>query len=220
MKKAAIILAGGKGLRMGSDIPKQFIEIAGKPILFYTLESFIHFDKELKITLVLPESQLNYWEKISGNWPYKNLINIVTGGKERFFSVKNGLDSLDECDLIAIHDGVRPLLSTKLLKRAFEFSDTDQAKIPVLPLTDSLRQLTNLGSEAVDRSLFVAVQTPQVFRFSTIKEAYKQDYLSTFTDDASVVEHNQIKVDTFLGDRKNIKITTPEDLKIMKAYLS
>lgn len=218
---ALILLAGGKGLRMGHDLPKQFIEVGGKPILFHTIEAFLNYKPNLKVYLALPEAHLEYWKEITKDWKYSSNINIITGGKERFFSVKNCLDKMTHFDCVAIHDGVRPILSQDYLKRIFSFTKKNKAWVPVVPLVDSIRKkTTNNETFTVNRSEYCAVQTPQIFDFKLIKEAYNQPYSIHFTDDASVVEQFGEKVSTFAGESSNRKITTKEDLIFAEYYLS
>ncbi|MGB1294248.1 MAG: 2-C-methyl-D-erythritol 4-phosphate cytidylyltransferase [Flavobacteriales bacterium] len=220
-KFAVIILAGGKGLRMGHDLPKQFIEINGKPIIFHTIEKFIDYNAEVTIVLALPNSHLEYWQTISADWTYKNQVQTVIGGKERFFSVKNALETLNNIDCVAIHDGVRPLLSTEFLKRIFSFKKEHKGWVPVIPLVDSIRQKTNDNvSVAVNRADFMAVQTPQIFDFEQIKRAYQQPFDENFTDDASVFEQFGENISTFAGESTNLKITTPQDLIFAEHLLS
>lgn len=220
-KFAVIILAGGKGLRMGHDLPKQFIEINGKPIVFHTIEKFIKYNASVSIVLALPESHLEYWQTISANWTYKNQVQTVIGGKERFFSVKNALETLNNIDCVAIHDGVRPLLSLDFLKRIFSFKKEHKGWVPVIPLVDSIRQKTDDNvSIAVNRADFMAVQTPQIFDFEKIKQAYQQPFDENFTDDASVFEQFGENISTFAGESTNLKITTQQDLIFAEHLLS
>lgn len=219
-KFALILLAGGSGLRMGVDIPKQFIEIHNKPILFYTVEAFLTFNPDLDVFVALPENQVEYWNSITEGWNYKRKVNIVYGGKERFFSVKNCLDVMDGYNCVAIHDGVRPILSQEFLERIFSFKQSDGGWVPVIPLVDSIRQRVNENETiSVRRADFCAVQTPQIFDFEKIKQAYEQPYVESFTDDASVFEHFGEKVSIFTGEPSNKKITTQEDLIFANHYL-
>ena len=219
-KFALILLAGGSGLRMGAPLPKQFIEVHGKPILFYTIEAFLKYKPDLHVFLALPQDHIEYWNNITANWTYKSKVQIVVGGKERFYSVKNCLDIMDGYDSVAIHDGVRPILSKPFLDRIFTFNKKDGGWVPVVPLVDSIRKKVD-GSETVSvkRSEYMAVQTPQIFDFLKIKEAYLQPYLESFTDDASVFEHFGEKVSIFTGESSNRKITTQEDLIFADYYL-
>ena len=164
MNKSVIIVAGGKGVRMNSEIPKQFIEICGKPLLMHTIEQFYSFSSEIKIILVLPSEQINFWNNLCHIYFFSIPHSIVEGGKERFYSVKNGLEKM-ETEFVAIHDGVRPLVSFDTLKRCFEGVETNDGIIPVVDLIDSVRFAENFeNSKPVDRNCYKLVQTPQVFR--------------------------------------------------------
>lgn len=219
-KFALILLAGGSGLRMGAELPKQFIEIHNKPLLFYTIEAFLNFNSDLDVFLALPKDHIEYWNTITQHWSYKSKVNIIVGGKERFFSVKNCLDHMSDYDCVAIHDAVRPIVSKPFLERIFSFTKEKGGWVPVIPLVDSIRQKTN-DNETISakRSDFCAVQTPQIFNFDKIKAAYLQPYSEHFTDDASVFESNGEKVSIFTGESSNRKITTPEDLIFANYYL-
>ncbi|MDP4266816.1 MAG: 2-C-methyl-D-erythritol 4-phosphate cytidylyltransferase [Bacteroidota bacterium] len=221
MEKHAIIVAGGIGKRMNSDIPKQFIILAGKPVLMHTISAFFICDPEIKITLVLPSEHICFWKKLCKEYNFSIKHKIVPGGEERFFSVKNGLDSVSNECLIAIHDGVRALISTELINRIFDYSGKYGNAIPVIPVNESVREILpgNL-SKHIDRSLLKIVQTPQCFHSSVIKKAYEQEFnIDQFTDDASVVEATGIKINLIEGEKTNIKITTPDDLLIAEALL-
>ncbi len=221
-KKAVIIVAGGKGIRMSSEIPKQFIQLKGKAVLMHTIEAFYNYDNAMQIVLVLPKEHKNYWseqcKKLSFNIEHK----LVEGGSERFYSVKNGLEAIkhNEVDLIAIHDGVRPFVSQDTIGNCFEKAKISAAVIPALDLTDSIRKLENEKSVSVDRSLFKAVQTPQVFQKEVIYAGYRQEFSSNFTDDASVVEAAGYKIELVDGNRENIKLTTPFDFIIADALMN
>ncbi len=219
-KFALILLAGGSGLRMGANLPKQFIEIHNKPILFYTIEAFLNHKPDMDVYLALPENHIEYWETITENWSYKSKVNLVKGGKERFFSVKHCLDVMNGYDCVAIHDGVRPILSQAFLDRIFKFEKGNGGWVPVVPLIDSIRRKTDgVNTISVKRSAFCAVQTPQIFNFEKIKQAYTQPFSDEFTDDASVFEAFGEKVSIFTGEPSNRKITTQEDLIFADYYL-
>ncbi|MFV0328756.1 MAG: 2-C-methyl-D-erythritol 4-phosphate cytidylyltransferase [Dysgonomonas sp.] len=209
-----IIVAGGKGLRMGSDLPKQFITIGGKPVLMHTIEAFYNFDLDINIILVLPLSHQNYWQELCEKYNFKINHMIANGGQTRFHSVKNGLGIVKE-GIVGVQDGVRPFASKEMIQRCFDAAEKYQAVIPVIDSTDSLREMVDdEKSKIVDRSKIRLVQTPQVFHFETLKEAYQTDFKETFTDDASVVEPMGIGIHLVKGEVTNIKITTPLDLKI------
>lgn len=218
MKRAAVIVAGGSGTRMGSEVPKQFLLVAGKPILQHTLETFHRFDKNMFLVLVLPHKQMAYWNKLCHQYACSVPHVIAEGGETRFHSVKNGLALLpDDVEYIGIHDGVRPLVSVDTLKRCF--SGEAKAIVPVIDLNDSIRCLYEGGSQSVDRSRYKAVQTPQVFQRECILSAYNQPYEVIFTDDASVVEKAGYSIELTAGNRENIKITTPLDLHLVEWML-
>ena len=211
MQKVALIVAGGKGERMNADIPKQFLLINGTPILMHTLKQFSHFEE---IVLVLPHSQFDYWQELCNTYNFTQKHTLVAGGTTRFYSVKNGLEQIDENSVIAIHDGVRPLISKKLIDSLITKTKNGVGVIPIVPLKDSIRKLEGENSVHIDRSNLYKVQTPQCFLSTDIKEAYTQDFSDAFTDDASVFEANGGKINILLGEQKNLKITTKEDLKV------
>lgn len=227
MHKYVLIVAGGKGLRMGGDLPKQFIPLEGKPILMHTLEAFHRWDDSAELVLVLPEDHQPYWNMLCREIGCKAPHRIANGGEARFHSVRNGLQFLsdeiknasegNEKVLIAIHDGVRPFVSPEVIEACFEEAGKSGAAIPVLPMIDSLRETEGNSSHPVDRSRYVAVQTPQVFCSGLLLKAYGQDFSPLFTDDASVVEAMGEPISMVDGNRENIKITTPFDLMIAKA---
>lgn len=211
-----IIVAGGKGLRMGSELPKQFIPIGGKRILMHTIETFYNFDNNIKIILVLPASHQEYWDKLCKNHKFRIPHEIATGGETRFHSVKNGLALVKE-GLVAVQDGVRPFGSKEMIKRCFDAANIYPAVIPVIGSSDSLREILDSGkSKIVDRSKIRLIQTPQVFHSDILKKAYESEYKDVFTDDASVVEEMGIDIHLVEGELTNIKITTPLDLRIGK----
>lgn len=215
----ALIVAGGSGKRMGTDTPKQFIELAGKPILMHTIDRFISFGKSIKIILVLPEDHFNIWEKLKKEHLFKVPHEVIKGGSTRFLSVKSGLELVTGNGLVAIHDGVRPLVSTTTIGRCFETAGKFGNAVPVVSNSSSLRLITGVGSMPVSRQDIVIVQTPQVFRTGLIKNAYMQDYSEEFTDDATVLERTGEKIRLVDGNRENIKITNPEDLLLASALL-
>jgi len=219
MTKIAIIVAGGKGERMHADIPKQFIEIQGKPILMHTLEAFRCYDASMQLIVVLPAAQVECWNKLCDKHNFRLPHRVVTGGQTRFESVRNGLQVLQAPALVAVHDGVRPLVSKETIARCFDDAAEKQAVIPVIDLVDSLRQVTENGNQAVDRSAYKLVQTPQVFDAALLKKAYEQDFSALFTDDASVVEALGAKIHLVEGNRENIKITTGFDLALAEVLL-
>ncbi|MCX6335636.1 MAG: 2-C-methyl-D-erythritol 4-phosphate cytidylyltransferase [Bacteroidia bacterium] len=219
MKLYAVIVAGGSGKRMGSEMPKQYLEISGRPVLMHTLERFKSFSDSIEIIAVLPENQLRFWAELQRKYSFNVPHTLVKGGKARFFSVRNGLKFVDDSGLVAIHDGVRPFVSIDTIKRCFETAEKLGNAIPVIPPSDALRMISDHGSTPVNRLLVRQVQTPQVFHTTLIKEAYQQEYLPEFFDDATVLEKTGVKINLVEGNRENIKITTPEDLIISSALL-
>lgn len=220
MKRYAIIVAGGKGLRMGGEIPKQFLHLKGLPILMHTLNRFHRFDPEIELVVVLPADQQPYWNELCKQHHFLTPHQIVTGGETRFHSVSNGLEAIGNDGIVAIHDGVRPLVSGSVLQQAYETAGQTGSAIPTTPAIESLRVLAPDGtSHAVDRSLFVQVQTPQVFHTPKLKAAYRQPYRNDFTDDASVFEAAGNTVTLIPGNRENIKITQPADLTLAELLI-
>ncbi len=219
MKLYAVIVAGGSGKRMGAELPKQYLEISGKPVLMHTLERFKQFSDTIEIITVLPENQLRFWDDLQKKYSFNVPHTLVRGGKARFFSVRNGLKFVEDDALVAIHDGVRPFVSLETIRRCFDTAGNLGNAIPVIPASDSLRMITDNGSAPVNRLIVRQVQTPQVFHSGIIKNAYRQDYLPEFTDDATVLEKTGVTINLVEGNRENIKITTPEDLIISAALL-
>ena len=214
MKKHIIIVAGGKGLRMGGDIPKQFLPVGGKPVLMRTLEAFHAYDASMQLILVLPVSQQAYWKQLCAEYQFDLAHEIADGGETRFHSVKNGLSLVKEDGLVGVHDGVRPFVSQEVIARCYEEAVSLKAVIPVIGVVEPVRHLTGEGSETVPRDQYKLVQTPQVFEVALLRRAYEQVYTELFTDDASVVEALGEKVYLVEGNRENIKLTTPFDLKL------
>lgn len=220
MKKHIIIVAGGKGLRMGGDIPKQFVPIGGKPVLMRTLEAFYTYDPAMQLILVLPVSQQAYWMELCNTYGFTLPHVVANGGETRFHSVKNGLAKVEGDGWVGVHDGVRPFVSTEVIARCYEQVREKQAVIPVVDVVETLRRLTGAGSETVPRSAYKLVQTPQVFDVNLLRRAYQQPYTDAFTDDASVVEALGEQVHLVEGNRENIKLTTPSDLKMAEFLCS
>lgn len=214
-----MIVAGGKGLRMGSDIPKQFLPINGLPVLMHTIKRFREYSDGLDIILVLPEQQHEYWRELCKKYHFLIDYSITDGGETRFHSVKNGLSLIpdDAEGVVGVHDGVRPFPSVSVIHDCFETARTAKAVIPVVPVVETLRHLTDEDTtETVPRGDYRLVQTPQTFDIQLLKRAYGQPYRESFTDDASVVEALGHGITLVEGNRENIKITTPFDLKIAK----
>jgi 2-C-methyl-D-erythritol 4-phosphate cytidylyltransferase len=219
MQKNVLIVAGGIGSRMNSSLPKQFIELAGLPVLMHTINRFIDYQSDISICLVLPENQIDYWKKLCSQYNFTVPHSIKKGGITRFHSVKNGMACICKGELIAIHDGVRPLTDIDTIHRCFNAAEEYGAAVPVIELHETLRKTDTKKSQTVDRNAYRLVQTPQVFKSEILLEAYSQDYDDSFTDDASVVESSGFPLTMVDGNRENIKITTPIDLLFAEALL-
>jgi 2-C-methyl-D-erythritol 4-phosphate cytidylyltransferase len=220
MLRSVIIVAGGKGLRMGAEVPKQFLFLDGRPLLMHTIEAFYHTDPSIRIVLVLPKEQQSYWLMLCYRFQFFIGCRIAEGGNTRFQSVKNGLALLPNDGYIAVHDGVRPFVSQEVIRRCFEEVEHYRAVVPVVSMIESVRKVISEDeSEAVVRDHYKLVQTPQVFEASLLHQAYTQTYSSSFTDDASVVEALGCKIHLTEGNRENQKITTPYDMMVANAYL-
>lgn len=220
MKRYAVIVAGGQGVRMGADRPKQFLEIGGKPILRHTIERFQAFDPKVEVILVLPAAQKDWWRNYCRDNGFLERYTLVSGGITRFHSVQNALRYVAEDGVVAVHDGVRPLVSQALLERMFTAAETYKAVIPAVPVVESMRRVDGETSVPVSRDGMVLVQTPQLFDARLLKEAYRQPFSPAFTDDASVVEAAGTPVHIVAGDRINLKITTPDDLEFAASLLA
>lgn len=214
MNKYAVIVAGGKGKRMGTDIAKQYLLLKGLPILMHTLKKFKAFDPFIKLILVIPEDDGDFWKTLCERHNFKIAHQVVSGGNTRFQSVKNGLSNIDKDGLVAIHDGVRPLVDNSIISQSFENAQRFDTAIAAISLKDSIRKIDKEKNIAKDRSTFKSIQTPQTFKVDLIKKAYNTEEQPYFTDDASVAEHDGNKIHLIKGSYKNIKITTSEDLKI------
>jgi len=222
MTKYIIIVAGGKGLRMGGEVPKQFLPVGGKPVLMRTMEAFHSYDAEIRIVLVLPVAQQTYWKELCAQYAFTLPYRLANGGETRFHSVKNGLDTIpaDEDALVGVHDGVRPFVSTGVIARCYAEAARVEAVVPVIDVVETVRHLEGNGrSTTVSRDDYKLVQTPQVFSLALLKKAYAQPYVPAFTDDASVVEAFGHEVTLVQGNRENIKITTPFDLAVAEALV-
>jgi 2-C-methyl-D-erythritol 4-phosphate cytidylyltransferase len=219
MQKYAIIVAGGSGKRMGTEIPKQFLLLKGKPVLFYAIEAFLKAFNDIKIILVLPEEHLELGKEIVDGYFDAKQIQIAQGGETRFHSVSNGLKLVVEESIIFVHDGVRCLVSNELIHRCFDTALETGSAIPVINFKDSVRKITEHGNEPVDRSSLKLVQTPQTFHSKILLPAFVIDYKERFTDEANVVEAYGLKVTLVPGEETNIKITNPIDLIIAENIL-
>ena len=215
-----VIVAGGKGLRMESEVPKQFLLLAGKPLLMHSIVAFRRYDPQVPVTVVLPDDEIDNWQSLCREYHFRESHDIVSGGETRFHSVQNGLENVDGEGLVAIHDGVRPLVQvsmiTQLVAEAAAFSNA----VPAISPGDSLRWADDQGNRVLDRSCVKIIQTPQIFDLRKLKLAYVQDYDPSFTDDATVWERAGNPVHLSLGSKSNIKITQPVDLPMAQALYS
>lgn len=219
-KEYALIVAGGKGTRIKSKLPKQFLELNKKPVLLHAIEAFYHYSQAITVILVLPEDDFPIWKSISDRFQFNKPIIIQKGGDTRFQSVKNGLEMIKGDGLVAIHDAVRPLISADIIAASFRLAAVHGAAVAAVRLKESLRMIDQNNTKAVDRSLYRIIQTPQTFLIRLIKQAYKIQEDSSLTDDASVAERCGHSISLFEGSYENIKITTAEDLIVAEALLA
>ncbi len=219
MLKYAIIVAGGSGTRMGGALPKQFMLLKDKPVLYYTLRAFLDAYDDLQVVLVLPVEYMDMGQEIIDAWFDKDRIRITAGGDTRFQSVKNGLQLVESEAIIFVHDGVRCLLTQQLIHACYAKAIETGSAIPVVMSKDSVRLLTEEGNDAVDRNNVMLVQTPQTFHSKILLPAFQIDYKDKFTDEATVVEAYGLKVSLVEGEATNIKITSPVDLLIAERIL-
>lgn len=222
MDRYAILVAGGKGLRMGSDIPKQFLPLRGRPVLMHTIDVFRRTYPDIHIILVLPREQQDYWRQLCGQHGYDVELCVADGGETRFHSVHNGLSLIpdDARGVVGVHDGVRPFVSPETIRRCFEAAEECGAVVPVVPVVETVRQVLADGSSmTVDRNAYRLVQTPQTFDIQLLKKAYGQPFDPFFTDDASVVEAMGHPIKLVEGNNENIKLTNPADLKLAEGMM-
>jgi len=215
----AIIVAGGEGTRMQSDIPKQFLELNGVPVLMHTINVFYNYSSDITIILVLPKVEFDYWNTLCHEYQFDVPVILQEGGETRFHSVRNGLQKINKNGLVAIHDAVRPLVDQRIIYESFKLAENSASAIASVNLTESLRKVEENSSCSVDRTKYRMIQTPQTFKVADIKKAYEQKYEIYFTDDASVAEKFGIKILLFDGDHRNIKITTKEDLIMAESLI-
>jgi len=220
MQKYVLIVAGGSGSRMKSNLPKQFLPLCGEPILMRTISAFHKALPSASIVVVLPESQISYWEELCQKEDFTIAHRIAKGGSTRYESVQNGLALCADSGLVGIHDGVRPLVSTSMIEQCFDDALTHGSSIPCVPVTQSLRKVSDDKSHPVDRTGIMAVQTPQCFKVDLLKPCYDQPASASFTDDATVFESLGHQVFVSPGEETNIKITTQADLRIAEAILN
>lgn len=222
MDRYAILVAGGKGLRMGSDIPKQFLPLRGRPVLMHTIDVFRRTYPDIHIILVLPREQQDYWRQLCGQHGYDVELCVADGGETRFHSVRNGLSLIpdDARGVVGVHDGVRPFVSPEAIRRCYEAAEEFGAVVPVVPVVETVRQvLADGNSMTVDRNAYRLVQTPQTFDIQLLKKAYGQPFDPFFTDDASVVEAMGHPIKLVEGNNENIKLTNPADLKLAEGMV-
>ena len=219
MKRYAILVGGGSGSRMQQDIPKQFLLVAGKPVLMHTMEAFYQAEPRPELILVLNVDFHEYWEKLCATHEFTIPHSLVKAGQERFFSVKNGLKLVKGKALVAIHDAVRPSIKKEKIEEAFSYAEMHGNAVLAIQSKDSVRISDTKENKALPRELVYLIQTPQIFTSTMLKKAYQQEFRTSFTDDASVVEHAGVAIHLVEGDPKNIKITYPEDLVLAEVFL-
>lgn len=218
-KNYAVIVAGGQGTRMGNAVPKQFLELNGKPVLYHTIKAFSEALPDINIILVLPAQQISYTQMILQNFKNGLAITVVSGGETRYHSVQNGLASIPDDAIVFVHDGVRPLVSKAMIMRCWEGANINGTAIPVIAATDSVRVVDGERSRPIDRSKLRMVQTPQTFKASILLPAMRQPYQDEFTDEATVVELFGHSVNMVEGEKTNLKITTQDDMTIAGALM-
>lgn len=219
MQRSTIIVAGGSGKRMGGAIPKQFMLVKRKPLLCWTIEAFHRYDPSMPLIVVLPQAHFDIWRTLCMGHGFLIPHEVVAGGEQRWHSVKAGLAKVEGDGLVAVHDGVRPIVSTDLIARCFASAHTQAAAIPVVPVVPSIRETTAEGSRALDRSRLLAVQTPQCFHTDLLRKAFEQPYDSAFTDEATLVERLGVKVALVEGEENNIKVTTAVDMRVAEVLM-
>lgn len=219
MRKYAVIVAGGKGLRMGTAVPKQFLELNGHPVLYHTIKAFLTAYADMHLVLVLPQDQLSYAQMVLQSFPERIDMTIVSGGETRYHSVQNGLKAVEGEAVIFVHDGVRPLVTPALIQRCYEQAVEKGSAIPAIPVADSVRVVDGEDSDPIDREAMRIIQTPQTFRSDVLLPAFEQVWQPSFTDEATVVEAHGTDVYLVAGERSNIKVTTPEDMVIAEALM-
>lgn len=219
LKEYALIVAGGKGTRMKTKLPKQFLELNGLPVLMHTINAFYRYNENTEVILVLPEDDFQLWEELCVKHKYRKNIKLQKGGDSRFQSVKNGLSLIEGEGLVAIHDGVRPLVSEDIIGASYRLAAVHDSAVAAVRLKESIRMTDQDNTKAMDRSRFRLIQTPQTFKTNLIKQAYEGKEDASLTDDASVAERAGHVISLFEGSYENIKITTPEDLVVAEALM-
>jgi len=218
-KEYAVIVSGGSGKRMKSVVPKQYLPLNGLPVIMHTINVFYEYSRDINIIVVIPKPDFDSWEKLCIQFQFQIPVLLASGGKTRFQSVKNGLDMTGDKGLVAIHDGVRPLVSKEIISNSFQLAALKGSAVAAVRLKESIMIIDKNQTKTVDRSKYRLIQTPQTFQIPIIKKAYQQPERTSFTDDASVVEKYGYKISLFEGSYKNIKITTPEDLPTAELFL-
>ena len=216
MDKATIIVAGGSGRRMGGPVPKQFQSVNGRPLLLWTIEAFHRYDPKMPLIVVLPKAHFDIWKALCMGHRFFIEHQVVAGGEQRYHSVKAGLDQVKGDGLVAVHDGVRPLVSVELIGRCFDAGGRSGAAIPVVPVVPSIREAIADGSRPLDRTKLLAVQTPQCFHADLLRKAFALPYDPAFTDEATMVERLGVKVALVEGEERNLKVTTSMDLSTVE----
>ena len=219
MEKYVLIIAGGIGRRMNMDIPKQFIPVVGKPVLMHTISKFHDYDSKINIIVIIPKEHIPLWKDLCSEFNFKIEHQIVKGGKERFYSVKNGLELVPEKSLVLIHDGVRPLVSNETIVRVVDGCLEKGNAIPFIDMTQSVRRENRGKNSIINRNQLKVIQTPQGFDSKLIKKAYTKNYRASFTDDASVLEVIGHEINLVKGNNKNIKITNSTDLHFVECLM-
>lgn len=219
MDKYILIVAGGKGIRMKSEVPKQFVELNGMPVVMRTIDAFSVDHQIDQITLVIPNGYLSYWKDLCEKHHFSAALNIIEGGPQRYHSVKRGLSMVPNDALVAIHDAARPFVTKEILSAGFKIATKKGNAIPAISINESLREISGSLSKSVNRNRYKIVQTPQFFHASLIKKAYQQPFNERFTDDATIMEAFGHQIYLFEGEPLNIKITKPEDLKLAESMI-
>jgi 2-C-methyl-D-erythritol 4-phosphate cytidylyltransferase len=222
MNRYAVIVAAGSGMRMGAPIPKQFLEVGGRPILMHTLNRFVAFDASIRLVVVLHPDYIEFWRSLCEKHDYSLPHSIVSGGSERFFSVQKAIQSLVDTEeaIVGIHDAVRPMVSVATLERCYATAQETGSAVPCVSVNDSMRIVDADGNRSINRSSLRIIQTPQCFRLNLLRRAFTQEYNTAFTDDASVVEALGESIELVEGNRENIKVTTPEDMHWLNLLLT
>lgn len=219
MQKYIIIVAGGTGTRMNSTVPKQFMELKGKPVLMHTIEKFHQTFSDIQIIVVIANQLKGEWQQLCKKHNFTFQHQLANGGATRFHSVQNGLSLVPENAVVGIHDAARPLVSKETILKTFDVAEKLGNASPCVPIAESIREKINEGNKAADRNKFVIIQTPQCFQSALLKKAFLQPYNDSFTDDASVLEAMGEKINLVEGNKENIKITTPQDLIVAEALM-